>query len=324
MNRAKPIRSMLEAVRIRARMTQMDLARATGISQSEISKLEKQGVTSDDPRLTLLAVALRWPSAALLAPTIAPNPLHQFGRKVPLGVIRAHQAVTMITHARVALLLTGVDDLPTSDDFTDSPDSDPEHLATRLRVEWGLYREPFVDAVALVEEHGIVCVQGDLRHLGVAAVASWPTNERPVMFVDPSATPHAQRRAIAHELGHRLLQGAAPEVGERAAEAFADQFLLPASPVRAAMYLDPPKGVTDQAEHWGVPVVEFARRLRSLGLLTRRGFERYQRDFGDQEVIGAVSAGPQLVRRAVATRRSSGETLERIAESAFISPDRIS
>ncbi|WP_413353787.1 XRE family transcriptional regulator [Microbacterium sp. 1P06AB] len=327
MPHSKPVRSMLEALRIAAGLTQLDLARATGTAQSEISKLESRGLDPDDPRLDGLAKALNRARAALLAPSIRPRLLHSFGRQVPLRSIRSHEASVMIVHAQVASLLSGVDGLPQADDkaygLSDLSEVDPENLATLLRQNWGLFREPFIDGVALAETHGIICVRGDLQHLGVAALGSWPDGHRPLMIIDPETSPSAQRRAIAHEIGHRLLQREASGAAERAAQAFAEEFVLPASPIRAAMYVDP-DGIPKQADYWGVPVIEFAKRLHDLRLLPRRRLERYVTDFADQPGSEAANSRPQTVRTAVKTRQSNGEALDRIAESAFVSPNRIS
>ncbi len=104
-------------------------------------------------------------------------------------------------------------------------------LAEDLRAEWELGIDPIPNMTALLENRGIKVVFIDLPKnvSGLTCLARKPNQKLtvPVIVANEDMTLERRRFTLAHELGHRLIDGESPVDLEKAANVFAGAFLIP-------------------------------------------------------------------------------------------------
>ena len=110
-------------------------------------------------------------------------------------------------------------------------EEDGETLAEEMRKRWKLGTGPIPDMTALLENHGIKVLLGDLpeKVSGLTCIAHSSRRDLPVpaIVVNKNITLERRRLTLAHELGHRLIDASSPVNHEKAANVFAVAFLVP-------------------------------------------------------------------------------------------------
>lgn len=110
-------------------------------------------------------------------------------------------------------------------------EEDGETLAEETRKRWELGTGPIPDMTALLENHGIKVLLGDLpeKVSGLTCTAHSPRRDLPVpvIVVNKNITLERRRLTLAHELGHKLIDADSPVNHEKAANVFAGAFLVP-------------------------------------------------------------------------------------------------
>ncbi len=110
-----------------------------------------------------------------------------------------------------------------------------EILATQLRDEWELGRNPILDLTGTLEERGIKIIQTHALHDGKFDGLACKVNGFPIIVVGSDWPGDRQRFTLAHELGHLVLAGRISgelvEQEEKLANRFAGAFLATASEV---------------------------------------------------------------------------------------------
>lgn len=110
-------------------------------------------------------------------------------------------------------------------------EEDGETLAEEMRKRWELGTGPIPDMTALLENHGVKVLLGDLpeKVSGLTCTAHSSRRDLPVLaiVVNKNITLERRRLTLAHELGHRLIDAASPVNHEKAANVFAGAFLVP-------------------------------------------------------------------------------------------------
>ena len=110
-------------------------------------------------------------------------------------------------------------------------EEDGEILAEDMRKEWNLGTNPVSNMTALLENHGIKVLLGDLpeKVSGLACTAHSSRRDLPVpvIVVNKNITLERRRLTLAHKLGHRLIDASSPVNHEKAANVFAGAFLVP-------------------------------------------------------------------------------------------------
>lgn len=103
-----------------------------------------------------------------------------------------------------------------------------ELLASEIRSQWQLGTNPIPDMIDLLESHGVMVIstglEGSDKFDGLAGeVAGFP-----MVVVSANKPGDRQRFTLAHELGHLVIKGRAPDLDEeKACNRFAGAFLLP-------------------------------------------------------------------------------------------------
>lgn len=158
--------------------------------------------------------------------------------------------------------------------------ADADHAAQRLRMAWGLGRDPIPNLVELLEERGIKihveALDPDIDGL-LARVRRADGPAIPVIIVNGTQWGERQRFTLAHELAHLVLEVANPKEAEKAAHRFAGAFLMPAETIwseigkhRTSISV---AELLSLKHLFGASLQAITYRLRDLGVLSELVFK---------------------------------------------------
>ena len=319
MDVAKPGLSTLEAARISRGLTQAGLSEASGIAQSVISKLESGRIEVGDGRRAALARALDVPATLFDATPVRPRLLHRLRPALPAKAVNRLLAELALLHTCLPLLLG--DAAPGLNVPFRPFESHPSDRAYYLRAAWELPQEPVQDLTGRLESAGVVCVGWDLSAVNAVAVVSWPTGSSPIILFHETAGPYASRFALAHELGHAVMQAAPGRTPEKDADAFAAELLMPRRRIREDLVDASVDSLTELEAVWGVSKERLADRARVVGAITgvrhrelRRALKSLPASVGDPRPSG----GPGLIERVIGERMAAGQRPDDIAAHALM------
>lgn len=310
--------SVLEAVRIVRGFTQNNLAAASGVSQASISLLESGHQSLSSTSRDALARALEVAPAMLDSTGTAARLRHTLKDSVGARTSRRVVAEFSLAFLRLELLDVASPRTIHHDVDVDGP---PRGRAKHLRQLWAMEPGPAHDIIGTLEEHGVMCIYRDLEGLRVNALAATSDDGRVVMFVDPRPDAEEMRWAIAHELGHLVLHKTASLDPEKQADEFAGEFLAPASELQTLR--ESGAESDDLHERSTMPASHFATHARRNGLLNVADYRRLRTQAPLPWKRDGLP-GPRLIAERVRERVSTGETIDQIAASAFLSAEELS
>lgn len=220
----------IQIARMRRGLTKLELARRIDVTARTMTKYESEGAPASANRA--LASALEFPIGYFQRGDAAVFSASQVSFRA------ARRATARQREAAVAAGVAGVEiDRWITQRFTlpslDLPDlarCDPREAAQVLRAMWGLGTKPLPNLVQLCESRGIHIYTLPPFADAVDAYSVW-YDEVPYVFLTRRRTPERIRFDLAHELGHLVLHRDVPAgtaAEERAADAFASEFLIPA------------------------------------------------------------------------------------------------
>lgn len=199
----------------------------------------------------------------------------------------------------------------------------PYDIADDIRDRWDLGMGPIENLVEVLERHGILVLPYDMQSLGIDAIATWPRDGVPVIFLARNAPPDRQRFTLAHELGHAIMHDLPREEQEAEADQFASEFLMPAEAIRQDLEQPTFASLLQLKERWGVSMQALARRARDLNKMTERQYKSFSIEMSSTGMRGNepghVSVEhPTLVRRTVHRRLADGEDTVALAATALM------
>lgn len=310
-----PNYEMLTLAREARGMTQTKLAKASGISQSAVSKIE-HGVrpfTEDD--VAKFADVLRYP------PSFFCRSGEQFGQgtvchhrkrqSMPIQKLRQIHASMNVMRMSTSDLLKGVE----INAFHEFPQMDiddygsPAEIAQLTRQAWQLPLGPVKSMIAVIESAGGVVVPAEFGTDRLDAISQRPPGELPFFFVSATAPGDRLRFNLAHELGHIVMHQTPAADQEDEANEFAAEFLMPGREIKPQLRnLDMAK-LADLKRHWKVAMQALIMRAHDLGTITNRQrrswFMRFnQMGYRKAEPVQIPREEPGLVHRVVDFHRS--------------------
>lgn len=219
------------------------LAEHVGVSQTAISKFEKDQLTPSSPALLAIARAcdvrveyfFRADTVALGQP--------EYRKKASLGK-KAQRQLEAAVEDRAERFVELVrlypnrpipsfrvpDQVPAKVESYD----DVEEVAVQLRSAWDLGLNPLPELIDTLEDRGVlvIAIEGDDKGRFDGMAAS--VDGLPILVVGSRWPGDRQRFTLAHELGHLVLEGrlAAHLDEEKACNRFAGAFLAPRDAVR--------------------------------------------------------------------------------------------
>ena len=269
-------RAMLEVARASQGFTQSDLAKAAGVTQALISKLES-GITVDPTEETVsaLADALKVPVAFLVSDE-KPHGMPQFHyrKRAKLGrkILDRIEAQINIRRIHVARLFRSYESL--SERFPiidlDNMGWTPQQAAQHVRGLWMLPRGPIDNLTEVVERSGAVVVQIEFGTDLLDALSFRLPGLPPLIFMNVNVPGDRYRFTLAHELAHLILHNS-PETDENMeaqADQFAGEFLMPAKEIRP--YLSSPSlgSLARVKPYWKVSIKALIYQCNRLKLIT--------------------------------------------------------
>ena len=267
---------MLEVARAARGFTQSDLAKAAGVTQALISKLES-GLTVDPTADTVAAIAtaLNVP-VAFLESAEKPHGMPQFhyrkrarlGRRA-LDMIEAQINIRRIHAARLFRSYElAVDRFPVVD--LENLGWTPQRAAQHIRGLWLLPRGPIENLTEAVERAGAVIVQIDFGTGLLDALSFRLPGLPPLIFMNSNVPGDRYRFTLAQELAHLILHNS-PETDENMevqADQFAAELLMPAKEIRPYLAAPSLGSLARVKPYWKVSIKALIVQCDRLKLIT--------------------------------------------------------
>ncbi|MEV4184344.1 XRE family transcriptional regulator [Streptosporangium canum] len=264
----------LVLARKRRRMTLAELARRSGISAQSITAFENHRKVPSSETLSLLSLALSYPTAFFEAPRPAEVELDSVSFRAPSKMSAIERDSALSSGALAMALnswLEGLFKLPSSN-LPTYPHVEPEEAAERIRAAWGLGEDPIPNMVHLLEANGVRLFSLPPDCLDIDAFSTINSTTS-FIFLNTRKTGERGRFDAAHELGHLLLhcEHRIPHGRDSESEAndFASAFLMPRAGIIAQrLHNASTDRILSAKCKWGVSAMALTYRLHRLGLLS--------------------------------------------------------
>lgn len=260
-------------------MTQTDLAEASGLPQSDISRWERGLRQPSDVQLETLSRTLGVPVGFLTNDTRLTRPVHRTQRSETKRTERMVNGRLELARLAATNLLADINvDTPFAFPTADQPaPPDPEDAANSLRRVWRMPTGPVEDLTQLIESAGSVVLPVDFGTENILAAYTSMRGDQRWCFMNTRASDGARARfSLAHELGHAVLHwdrfdAPTGRDAEREAHQFAAAFLMPRDELladlgRSRLSLD---DLIVVRQRWGVSIQAIVMRSSDIGLISR-------------------------------------------------------
>jgi Zn-dependent peptidase ImmA (M78 family)/DNA-binding XRE family transcriptional regulator len=278
----------LEALRICREalgLTQTDLAKTSGLEQSDLSRWERGLRAPSAPQLAVLAESLRVPIALLMdEATRFTTPVHRTQRAETKRVERMVNGRLELARLAGSRLLADINiDAPFAFPTSEEPaPADPEEAAEAIRRVWRIPPGPLRNLAGSVESAGAIVLPVDFGADNIVAAYADLRGDHRWCFINTRTSDGARARfSLAHELGHAVLHWDrfdAPQgkEAEREAHRFAAALLMPRIEMiqnfgRMRFALD---DLVAYRQRWGVSIQALITRARDIGLLSEVQYVR--------------------------------------------------
>jgi Zn-dependent peptidase ImmA (M78 family)/transcriptional regulator with XRE-family HTH domain len=216
-------------------LTQTELARALGVSQAMLSKIEAGFKAPTDAMLARISNSLDFPEAFFFQTDSVFGPglsefFHRRRQDVAVKVLARVHAQINVIRMHVARLLRSVE-LPELKirplDVAEFDDS-PAAVARAVRAAWQLPEGPIANMIHVIEDAGGIVIRYQFGTPQVDAISRWVPGLPPLFFVNEGLPTDRERLSLCHELGHLIMHDAPNGNMEGEANQFAAEFLMPA------------------------------------------------------------------------------------------------
>lgn len=303
---------MLTLARQVCEMTQEELAKAVGVSQARISKIEHGLIPADDI-VDALATKLDYPREFFYQEGHNYGlPVRHHRKRASLGqraLDRIHATINIRALQLRELLKSAVVDpeLELRRIDVDTFDGAVEEIARAVRSFWRLPRGPIANLMGLLERAGIVLIPMDFEDSEIDAVAQVVPGLPPMIFFSTHAPMDRLRFTLAHELGHLIMHALPTPAMEKEANRFAAEFLMPAADiVHQLTRVTLPLLATLKAV-WRVSMAALLERARALATITQRQYIRLRSELSrhgylrrEPTELDVPAEHPTLLRAIVA------------------------
>jgi Zn-dependent peptidase ImmA (M78 family)/DNA-binding XRE family transcriptional regulator len=268
---------MLKLARDAREFTQADLAKAAGVTQALVSKIENGLITQPSSEVVdHLAAATKFPPCFFYQnERVIGFPHFHYRKRARLGIkALAHiGALINLRRQHVTKLLRSYEAAPTKpipQIDLDEKGLTPEKVAEQLRAYWMLPRGPISNVVDLIEQAGGIVILCRFKTALLDGISFRAEGLPPLFFMNRDVSGDRFRFSLAHELGHIVFHGSPDDDGKMEDEAhrFAAALLMPASEIKP--YLANPKLSTFARvkAYWKVSIKALIKRAYDLKLVT--------------------------------------------------------
>lgn len=274
--RETPNGKMITLAREARGLTQTELAQASGIHQSTISKIELGNQFADEESLEKLSVTLKYPKKFFYQRIeVYPPNLHYRKRvALPQKTLVMAEATMNIFRANVQTLLQAVELPYYQTPFIDGQKrGDPAEVAMFLRQYWNIPKGPIENLVNLLESKGIVIIPCEFNTEKIDGRSMITEKGNPVIFLNRNLSGERQRFTLAHELAHLILHvftvPFSDDDTEKEADIFAGEFMMPAAEIRQHFIgkLTVTK-LSDLKRYWKMSMAAILKRAQDLNAVT--------------------------------------------------------
>lgn len=295
-------------------MNQKDLAKKTGISASNISKMENSGL-SIEPHLEKIANATHFPKEFFYQKSeIIPDNLGYRRRQiVSQKVLSPINAQVNIIRQNVQFLTRELNiTLPKIPAFKVSEAMPPQLVAKHIRKTWKIKDVVVGNLVQLLEEHGIAISSFDFNTARVDSRSILTEDNYPVIVYNRNHSGDRQRFTLAHELGHLVMHTFTDLSVDcditHEANLFAAELLMPETEIRKDLEaaLTIPR-LAELKKKWKVSMISILYRADDLGYLTPNQKHYLIRQFNNLNIrrrepieLDVAIEQPKLIRRWIA------------------------
>lgn len=259
-------------------MSQAQLAKASGISQGHLSKIENGLIPADAERAQKLAQALSLPVTFFKQRDQvygAPVSVHPMFRKMSAVPKRTIDRITAELNVRIMTIrkmLRSVElesSMPMPRYDIDSEDYTASEIAGLVRRAWMLPRGPLRNLTEAVEAAGAIVVHCDFTNTKIDGVTLRVPDAPTCIFLNRYQPADRMRFSLAHELGHVVMHRQPTASMEDEATEFASALLMPKGEFAAscARKIDLPE-LARLKELWKVSMQAALVRADRIGLLT--------------------------------------------------------
>lgn len=279
---------MLTLLREAKGWNQGELAEASGLTQSFVSRVERGFVPLGGERLDNVAAALDCPTQLLvhdeLALSAGSSTVFHRRRRSRISVVAARrfEATSHLTRLTVDGLMQAAGREPAcllERNGFGLPSSDPAELADVLRRRWQIPDGPVADVCALLDRVGIVVVVRRFDLAAQDAMSLWPQGKAPSIVVRWGMSVDRLRFTLCHELAHLVMHVEPGPHVEQEADRFAAEFLLPAdqvAPLLQGLNTGDFDRLIDLKRQWRVSIAALIQRAKSLDLISDRQFREFR------------------------------------------------
>jgi Zn-dependent peptidase ImmA (M78 family) len=265
---------MLTLLRESRGLSQSALATASGIPQPTLSKAEGGLTDLDDERIDRLATVLHYPREVLSWT----DPVYGFGnaafhhrkqQTLTQSTLRKVHAAVNLTRMRVTRLVRSVDvearfNIPS---IEVEEMGNPAEVARAVRAAWLMPMGPVRNMIRTLEHAGAIVIRLDMESPRISAISTLTGDAPPLFILNIGQPADRERWSLAHELGH-LVMHAMPmssAEAEKEADAFASEFLLPATEIRSQLAGMDLKKAAQLKAAWRVSMAAIIRTAKDLG-----------------------------------------------------------
>ena len=264
--------------------TQKELAEATQITQSAISRYEAGTIEADESTIALIANALDYPTSFFTQRDIVQGPglselFHRKRTKLPITTINQSYALAEVRRREIARLLESAEEplqqtpsLPVG-----SFDDNPETIARTLRALWQLPAGPVFNVTRTLEEKGCIIIGHDFKSHLLDGFSYRSATLPPIFHLNRNMPPDRWRWTLAHELAHIVMHtdidsadDMKPKEIEYQANDFAGEFMAPGHELAPQLWNLNLDKLSSLKREWKISMQALIMQAHKLNAITAR------------------------------------------------------
>ena len=270
---------MITLAREIRRLTQTQLAKASGINQGNISRYEAgiKPVSTDD--LSCIAVALDFPDefffqAGMRLGAEPSEIFHRKRRSLPVKDRKCIDGLLNLHRIGATRLLNAFEQKTTYSVPTLSIDDFDNIDEIAETVRWNMPHGPVNDLVGWLEQASCVIFSHDFQTDLIDEAVQWIAPSPPIILLNSAAPADRVRFSLAHALGHLVMHhNVLPyEAMEKEADQFAAAFLMPKQDILGELIPVTVQHMLELKQSWKVSMQALMYRARDLEVIYERQF----------------------------------------------------
>ncbi|MNB92890.1 helix-turn-helix protein [compost metagenome] len=226
-------------------ISQIELAKALGLSQGKMSKIENGLLGLSRDELSKIAIVLDYPFSFFQRDDKVHGVglsefYHRKRQSVPQKSLNKIYAKLETRRMELAQLLKSID-LGEPDFHYMDPDrfnDDVPRIAATIRAAWHIPKGPIQNVVEVIENAGGIIIPFDYEGVNIDAITMFHPNTPPLIFTNFDRPMDRIRFTLCHELGHIIMHRKPPGEDtdiEQQADTFAAEFLMPGEEIASSL-----------------------------------------------------------------------------------------